>query len=291
MTAIKLGLIGDNIALSRAPALHRLAGGIAGLQVSYDLLIPAERNLDFDALFAWAAGAGYRGLNITLPYKERVVPKVLIEDPLARSIAAINTVVFDPAGGRPSGYNTDHSGFIQAFRGQMGAQSPGVVVQIGAGGVGKAIAFGLIVLGATAIRLVEIDRDKAERLAAALRLAAPGLPVTVSGDAAAAALGATGILNCTPLGMGGYGGTPLPAASLEAAAKAGAQWAFDAVYTPRDTAFLRAAAAAGLAAISGYELFFFQGVDAFRRFTGRAVDEARLRAALYHIDSVQIIQS
>jgi shikimate dehydrogenase len=75
--------------------------------------------------------------------------------------------------------------------------------------------------------------------------------------------------------MVGYGGTPLPAEAM-----AGAEWAFDAVYTPVDTQFLTDAAAAGLAVISGYELFFFQGVHAWAHFAGLPLDEGALRKAL-----------
>ena len=61
---------------------------------------------------------------------------------------------------------------------------------------------------------------------------------------------------------------------------AGRRWAFDAVYTPADTQFLRDAASAGLATMSGYELFLHQGADAFRIFTGREVDRQELRRML-----------
>ena len=61
---------------------------------------------------------------------------------------------------------------------------------------------------------------------------------------------------------------------------AGAEWAFDAVYTPVDTQFLRDAAAEGLQVMSGYELYFYQGLHAFKIFHGRPIDEAVLRAAL-----------
>jgi shikimate dehydrogenase len=60
----------------------------------------------------------------------------------------------------------------------------------------------------------------------------------------------------------------------------GAEWAFDAVYTPADTQFLADAAAEGLVAISGDKLFFAQGVNAWRIFTGLPLDEDRLRLAL-----------
>jgi shikimate dehydrogenase len=146
---------------------------------------------------------------------------------------------------------------------------------IGAGGVGKAVAFGLLDLGMTELRLVERDLAKAEALARALRPASPGLAVTVTGDPDRGAAGAAGLINCTPVGMVGYGGTPLPRALMH-----GAAWAFDAVYTPVDTEFLQNAAAQGLKVLSGYELYFYQGFHAIGIFHGTNVEEAVLRDAL-----------
>lgn len=272
MRSLLLGLIGDNIALSRAPALHMLAGRQTGLTVRYDRLVPGALGLDFDATFARCAQQGYRGVNITYPYKERAAAKVRIEDPLVRRIGAVNTVVFGADG--PLGYNTDYSGFQAAWRAAMGDAAPASACIIGAGGVGKAVAFGLLGLGARDIRLADNDRPKAEALAAALRDAAPDATVRVRA-LADAARGADGLINCTPVGMVGHDGTPLPRAMI-----GGASWAFDAVYTPIDTQFLRDAADAGLTVISGYELFFHQGVDAWDIFAGRAIRHADLRRAL-----------
>lgn len=273
MPDVQLGLIGDNIARSQAPRLHRLAGALCGLDVAYDRLVPKDMGADFDAVFAGCAARGFRGINITYPYKERAAAKVAIDDPLVRAIGAVNTVIFTPDG--PKGFNTDYSGFVAGYRRVRGDAAPGPVCMIGAGGVGKAVAFGLIALGLRDFRIVERDLPKAEALAEALRAARPGLAVTVTADPAAAAQGAAGLINCTPVGMVGYEGTPLPAALM-----AGASWAFDAVYTPVDTRFLTDAAAEGLTIISGYELFFYQGVDAWDIFVGRPLDQTRLRAAL-----------
>jgi shikimate dehydrogenase len=99
--------------------------------------------------------------------------------------------------------------------------------------------------------------------------------VTVTADPAEAAAGAYGIINCTPVGMVGYGGTLLPRELM-----ADASWAFDAVYTPVDTQFLKDAKAEGLTIISGYELFFYQGLHAWEIFSGRPIDEPSLRHAL-----------
>jgi shikimate dehydrogenase len=216
---------------------------------------------------------GFRGVNITYPYKEKVVGQLRIDDQRVRAIRACNTVVF---GGRePLGFNTDFSGFIAAFRQTFGNLRPGIVAMAGAGGVGKAIGFALASLGAAELRLFDRDVPKAEALARVLGTTAPVMRVAVAASIAEAASGAEGLVNCTPLGMAGHPGTAIPKPLT-----AGRRWAFDAVYTPVETEFLQDARAAGLEILSGYELFFHQGIEAFRIFTGRAVDQAKLRAAL-----------
>src|SRR5436190_14640042 len=114
MSAARLGLIGDNIAASKAPLLHRLAGKLCGISITYERLTP-EPGKPFDAVFAACRHQGYRGLNITLPYKETVLSRLAWIDPEAASIGACNTVVFEPAG--PRGFNTDYTGFVDACRG------------------------------------------------------------------------------------------------------------------------------------------------------------------------------
>jgi shikimate dehydrogenase len=270
---VRLGLIGDNIASSQAPRLHELAGRLTGIRVTYERLVPRELGRDFEDVFETALREGFRGLNITYPYKERVVRLVTIPDPQVAAFGAVNTVVFTPDG--PQGHNTDWSGFIAGYRHAFGGSAPGPVCMLGAGGVGKAVAFGLLALGLDHLTLVERDLPKAAALAAALRAASPALEVRVTGDVAEAAAGAAGLVNCTPVGMVGHDGTPVPRPLMK-----GAAWAFDAVYTPADTRFLNDAAAEGLAIMSGWELYFYQGHHAFAIFHGRPVDEALLRRAL-----------
>jgi shikimate dehydrogenase len=270
---IRLGLIGDNIAASRSPELHRAAGRICGLDVTYDLLVPRDLKLDFGAVFEHAVREGYRGLNITYPHKETVIPRVRIDDPDARPIAACNTVVFAPAGA--IGTNTDYSGFLDAFRACFGPAAPGTVAMAGSGGVGKAIGFALARLGARSLRLFDTNRPKAGELASALAAIYPAVDVEIAASIEQASDGADGLVNCTPLGMIGYGGSAFPAAVLGRR-----HWAFDAVYTPVETPFLLDARSAGLSIMSGYELLFHQGINAFRIFTGREIDPAALRRAL-----------
>lgn len=270
---IRLGLIGDNIRRSKSPLLHRLAGRLCSLDVTYEPLIPSDLGLDFDAVFDSCVHGAYRGINITYPYKERVVARLEVEEPLTRALGACNTVLFGD--GTPKGFNTDCSGFRAAFRHAFPGETPGRVAMAGAGGVGKAIAFALADLGAEAIVLHDPDRPKALQLARALGAYAPQVIVEVAAAIEDAAGRADGLVNSTPLGMTGHQGRAFPDSTLK-----GPRWAFDAVYTPVETEFLLAARGAGLMTLSGYELFFFQGVDAFRLFTGCAVDAVALRAAL-----------
>ena len=273
MAEVRLGLVGENIAASQAPRLHLLAGALYGLDVRYDLLVPSEIGLEFDALFDRCADGTYRGVNVTHPYKERAAARVEIGNRLVRAMGSVNLVRFEP--GRQRGFNTDYSGFLAAWRAKFGTDSPGVVCQAGAGGAGKAIGFALAELGAEAIRLVDVDRARARELAASLRVSSPALIAMECASVEDAAAGARGIVNCSPVGMAGYRGTPIPQRFMR-----GAAWAFDAVYTPLDTQFLTDAAAAGLDTLSGFELFFHQGADGLEIFFGEPVDRVRLREAL-----------
>jgi shikimate dehydrogenase len=273
VTDIRLGLIGDNIARSRSPLLHVEAGRLCKLEVSYERLVPADMGLPFEAVFERCRQGGFRGINVTYPYKEQVVPLLRIDAPEVSRIGACNTVLF--SGSRAEGFNTDHSGFIAAYRSVFGGRDPGTVAMAGAGGVGKAIAFALAALGCPRLRLHDPHESRATALARSIGAADSGMTVEVCGTIGDAADGADGLVNCTPLGMAGQPGTAVPAALMDKAA-----WAFDAVYTPVETEFLRDARAADLKVMSGYELYFHQGVDAFRLFTGRQVDQTALRGVL-----------
>ena len=270
---LKLGLIGDNIAASRAPNLHRIAGRLNNMDVQYDRLIPKELNQTFNQVFDSRPANGYQALNITYPYKEYVVPEVEIDDPMVRAIAAVNTVVFD--GTLSKAYNTDYTGFIAAYEQVRASAAPGVCCLVGTGGVGRALAFGLVKLGADEIRLFDRDSAKAQQLAYDLNALDPQTVVTAVDDLDVATANCDGLLNGTPLGMVGY-----PGSAFEPKAIAHAAWVFDAVYTPIETMFLQSAKVTGAQIISGYELFFFQGVHAWRHFSGRDVDTQKLRAAL-----------
>jgi shikimate dehydrogenase len=265
MRSLRLGLIGDKIQRSRSPDLHRLAGRLCGLEVTYERLIPPEMGEAFDSVLRSCGERGLRGVNITYPYKERVLEHVVSPSPDLAALGACNTILFE--GEALRGFNTDCTGFASAFLHRFGRTPPGIVAMAGAGGVGKAIAFALARLGARELRLCDPDWNRARQLAAALAREAGGMRIEIAEDIAAAAATADGIVNATPLGMDGVGGNAVPGSALP-----GRRWAFDAVYTPEWTAFLREARAAGAEVMTGFDLFLFQGIDAFRIFSGVEID-------------------
>jgi shikimate dehydrogenase len=142
------------------------------------------------------------------------------------------------------------------------APSGNAVAVIGAGGVGKAIAFALASLKVADIRIFDSEPARAEKLAGLL--AGQG-GARVAGSVEDALVGATGLVNGTPVGMLPSRDTPVPAALLRADL-----WVADAVYSPLITPLLAAAREKGARIMTGRELAIYQAADAFELFTGLA---------------------
>ena len=135
--------------------------------------------------------------------------------------------------GRLIGHNTDTTGFERAIADMVVAASRGAVALIGAGGVGKAIAFALANLGVAELSIFDADRAKAEASGVQLR---GRLQARVADDVAGALQGAAGVVNATPVGMLPDRGMAVPEALLHRDL-----WVADAVYTPLWTPLLTAA--------------------------------------------------
>jgi shikimate dehydrogenase len=131
---------------------------------------------------------------------------------------------------------------------------------IGAGGVGKAIAFALAGLLVSELRIFDTDRAKAEHLAALLR---GHQGIRIADSIEDALRGAVGVVNGTPVGMLPSRATPVPEALLHRGL-----WVADAVYSPLWTPLLTAAKAKGAEVMTGRDLAIYQAADAFELFTG-----------------------
>lgn len=253
------GLIGAPIANSASPAMHEQAAEALGAHCHYQLIEVAGAGRDeLHLLLDGVRRLGFAGVNVTFPYKEAVVSLLDELSPGARAIGAVNTVVVRD--GRLIGHNTDTTGFARAIGELVRDPAQNRVAVIGAGGVGKAIGFALAATGVREIRIFDMDRAKADQLAAQLASQGEAKAVDCVEDAVR---GATGVVNGSPVGMLPNRGMPVSEALLHKDL-----WVTDAVYTPLWTPLLNAAKARGAEVMTGRELAIYQAADAFELFTG-----------------------
>ncbi|MBR1216572.1 shikimate dehydrogenase [Bradyrhizobium sp. U87765 SZCCT0131] len=263
------GLIGAPIAHSASPAMHEQAARALGAHCHYQLIeVAGAGPAELRALLDGVRRLGFSGVNITFPYKEAVVGLLDALDPTAAAMQAVNTVV--ARGGHLTGHNTDTSGFARAARDLVEGSRRGPVAVIGAGGVGKAIAFALATLGVADVRLYDSDVAKSRALAAAV----PSRAASAAASVEAALHGAVGLVNATPIGMLPDRGTPVPDALLH-----NGLWVADAVYSPLWTPLLTAAKTCGARVMTGRELAIYQAADAFALFTGLTPSAAEMGKA------------
>jgi shikimate dehydrogenase len=256
-----LGLIGAPIKHSASPAMHEAAGRDLGIHCFYQLIeIAGADRAELNLLMQGLRRFGFAGVNVTFPYKEAIIEHLDDLAPGAKAVGAVNTVIL--CDGHLIGHNTDASGFERAIRPLVEASNRGPVALIGAGGVGKAIAFAIARLQVADIRVYDVDPAK---VAAIKALASPIARVTACASVEETLKGAVGLINATPVGMSPNYGMPVPAELLRPDL-----WVADAVYSPLWTGLLLAAAACGAKVMTGRELAIYQAADAFELFTGFA---------------------
>jgi shikimate dehydrogenase len=271
-----VGLLGTGIGGSLTPRLHEAEADRLGLSYAYRVIDldtigqPAERSA---ALVRAAANLGYDGLNVTHPSKQLVQDGLDDLSPDARILGAVNTITFHD--GKAVGHNTDHTGFISGFRAGLPSAATGLVVQVGAGGAGAAVAFGLLRAGTKHLVIADIEPARAEDLAARLAPHFPDSEVSaVRTDAVAASLRtADGLVNSTPIGMSGHPGVPVDPDLLHPGL-----WVADVIYRPLETGLVKAARDRGCAVLDGGRMVVGQAVAAFELFTGIRPDADRMLA-------------
>lgn len=266
-------VIGDPVAHSRSPLIHRFWLDRLGIAADYRLAQVAPADLGAHVA-ARARDPLWAGSNVTLPHKVAVLGHAADPGDVKGTIGAANTLLPGPApGDRPRAVNTDAAGFLAPIADVDWAGAP--VVVAGTGGAAAAVLFALSLVGAGPVTLV------ARRpLAGAALLARFGLKGRVTGFAYALPPDAALLVNASSLGMVGQPGWAPDLGGLRADAVV-----YDCVYAPLDTPLLRAAEAAGLEAVDGLAMLMGQAALAFELFFGVAPPsdaeaEATLRDAL-----------
>jgi shikimate dehydrogenase len=268
------GLIGHGVGPSLTPELHEREAARQRLRYVYKVIDQPDGAVDTERLARLLGAAielGFDGLNVTHPVKQAMVPLVDEVGPEVAAIGALNTVLIRD--GRTVGHNTDVSGFQRSFRDALPDVDRGRVVLVGAGGAGTAVAHALRELGVERLLVLDVDVERASRLARTLRehdTEVELVPATRDGLALAMA-GTDGLVNASPMGMAAHPGSPVPADLLRPDL-----WVADIVYRPLTTELLGSARGAGCTVLTGAGMAVHQAADAFELITGRAADRASM---------------
>lgn len=272
-----IGLIGWPVAHSRSPALHNAAAAALGLDWVY-VPLPV-RPEDLKTAVSALPALGFRGVNVTVPHKQTVLPLLDDLDNGAQALKAVNTILVDQ-NGRLTGYNTDWSGFQADLESQQVAVNSRDCLVLGAGGSARAVVYALARLGGR-VQVLARRPQQAADLVADLAANLPDTfvqerPLTDLPQAAAQSQSPL-IVNTTPLGMAPHldqsiwpDDLPFPAGSF----------VYDLVYNPRHTRLIEQAQAAGCRTSHGLGMLLYQGAQAFALWTGQQPDLAVMAAAL-----------
>jgi shikimate dehydrogenase len=276
--------------------------GITGWPLEHSLSVPIQnaalddlnlpyRYLPFpvsesrlEALVSRFKNGGGRGLNVTIPYKEKIMAFLDGVSNEAGRIGAVNTLVFSD--GKAWGENTDSAGFLSAWELEVGVDIAGRKATIlGSGGAARAVAFAMAAREAESITIISRNEAKGKILARDLEHEFSAISIrefslsdreALAGDL----LEADFLVNATPLGMfPGAGGTPV---SLPAEVNP-SLLVYDLVYNPLRTTLMREADSRGLPAYNGLEMLIQQGALSFEIWTGKKPSLSVMRSRALEI--------
>jgi shikimate dehydrogenase len=275
-------VIGDPIAHSKSPLIHGFWLDALGIEARYERTCVAADDLPA-FLDSQRRDPDWRGCNVTVPHKERVVPLLDRLDARAARIGAVNTVVRE--GDELVGHNSDAPGFLDPLRGHLARTHLFRMARVlGTGGAARAIVAALADEG-FAIVLAGRDPAKAARLLAELAPSGEQYPVDLAHFAKPTdfpfddRVGCLDlVVNASVLGMAGQ-----PPLAFDLSHAPPGAIVYDIVYAPLETPLLADARARGLPTIDGLAMLIGQAAVAFERFFGTPPPrdrDADLRARL-----------
>ena len=267
------GVIGNPIAHSRSPRLHRHWLRKHGLLGEYIPLHVQEYNLE--TVVRALPKMGFVGANVTVPHKVAVLGLADQVSDRATLIGAANTLIFK-GDGKLYADNTDGYGFMANLKQGAPSWNPkaGPATVFGAGGAARAVIVALADAGVPEIFLANRTRPKAEALRAEF-----GARITVVDWVQAGNVleDSTTVINTTSLGMQGQPDLRVPLDGLRPGTVVN-----DIVYTPLETTLLKTAAQMGCITVDGLGMLLHQGVPGFERWFGirPEVDDATRAAVI-----------
>ena len=265
------GVIADPVAHSLSPQIHNAAFQSHGRNAVYvPFRVPADNLEEFCKT---CRELDVKGLSVTIPHKESIGSQLTKIDPAAKGIAAVNTAVFRD--GEVLGYNTDCKAAIDSLEkaiGEIGAEPSPLakkrVLVLGAGGVARAILYGLHKKGAQTT-IASRTKQRADNLAQEFEANAVEWAKRHNS-------GAEVIVNCTPMGMHpNVDESPYNRAHLDPSAVV-----FDTVYNPESTLLIKEAREVGCRTVTGVEMFIRQAELQYLLFTGQEAPVDLMRETL-----------
>lgn len=274
-----LGLIGHPVGHSRSAVMMQHALGALGIDGTYTVFDVSPGSLS-NAVKSLET-LGFVGVNVTLPHKVGVIAHVVSLEETAHFAGAVNTLVRIPEGF--TGANTDVSGLTVALGDNGVAIAGAKAVVLGAGGAARAAVAAMVLGGARSVTVIARSAERARRIVERDWRGVKVGVVSAGSDGARRALGEmTLVLQCTPCGMS-HG------ADAEGSVALGRpEWcrkgavAFEMVYTPRETVWMRAMQSAGLSVVAegGLAMLAAQGAVSLSRWTGLSVSPSLMRRSL-----------
>ncbi|MCS5625440.1 MAG: shikimate dehydrogenase [Candidatus Marinimicrobia bacterium] len=227
-------VIGDPIAHSLSPVLHQEIYRQINLEAKFEKI-----HLMPNALQSFMSENELNGFNVTIPHKQSVIPFLDELDESAKSIGAVNCVHHG------KGYNTDWIAFTMAIEQNGVDLKEKDCLILGAGGVARAVAFGLMKVGVKSISIQNRTQSKADQLLDWINSIFPNNHPCKNSDV---------IINCTPLGMWPNTGS-MPEFIIQKG-----QLLADTIYNPLETIWLKNGKEKGAKTIGGLDMFIAQGL-------------------------------
>jgi shikimate dehydrogenase len=268
-------VIGDPIAHTLSPAIHGAVFSDLGATERYGAL--RVRRGELEDFVRSARTSKLRGFNVTIPHKGDIIPLLDETEDEAALCGAVNTVLVRD--GRLYGFNTDMGGLSESLR-EAGREFHGSrIMIIGAGGAARGAAFRAAKEGARSVailaRRLDRARELADRVRSSLRFSGSVKgeemsPEVMVSEASMADL----VINATPVGMSGVGGSFHSFEFLKALPKGA--FVCDLIYNPAETELLRKAKELGLAVRNGLGMLVYQALLADELFLDRRLDKPAL---------------